>query len=183
LFRSFLNNQGNSSNSSSSSGGGDTVTESNPNPRSRLSNAKSEVAHRELLKFIEGQLLPSMLMPVESAVFTVASSHTLDAKEQEAVRSGDTDSASAKRTRSVEGLEDPLSYAESTNANYVDTIAADIAETILAPSRGVVAFFCFEFGNSWWPKWGPSSARPGGRGLGGSEESVMYMAQELAKLG
>jgi hypothetical protein len=49
--------------------------------------------------------------------------------------------------------------------------------------RGVVAFYCFEYGNAWWGQWGPSNAAPGGRGLGGSEEAVVYMSRELAGLG
>jgi hypothetical protein len=47
----------------------------------------------------------------------------------------------------------------------------------------VVVFYCNEFGNAWWGSWGPSSLLPGGRGLGGSEEAVVYLADELAALG
>ena len=73
-----------------------------------------------------------------------------------------------------------------------------------------VSFFCYEYGNSWWPNWGPSSLRAadlektstpeeteasyGGRkpghgkghkaikGLGGSEEAVIYLSRALAAL-
>ncbi|CAN0558487.1 unnamed protein product, partial [Ectocarpus sp. 12 AP-2014] len=44
----------------------------------------------------------------------------------------------------------------------------------------VVAFYCFEYGNAWFPNWGPSSL---GQGLGGSEEVVIHLSRELAKLG
>ena len=49
--------------------------------------------------------------------------------------------------------------------------------------RGIVALYCFEYGNAWWGQWGPSNAAPGGRGLGGSEEAVVYLSRELAGLG
>lgn len=44
----------------------------------------------------------------------------------------------------------------------------------------VVAFYCFEYGNEWFPNWGPSSL---GKGLGGSEEVVIHLSRELARLG
>lgn len=44
----------------------------------------------------------------------------------------------------------------------------------------MVAFYCFEYGNAWFPNWGPSSL---GHGLGGSEEVVIHLSRELAKLG
>ena len=43
-----------------------------------------------------------------------------------------------------------------------------------------IAFYCNEFGNTWWPKWGPSSLENGA--IGGSEEAVIMIAEELAKL-
>ncbi len=42
------------------------------------------------------------------------------------------------------------------------------------------AIYCFEYGNAYWGKWGPSSLAPGGGGLGGSEEAALYLAEELA---
>jgi len=50
-------------------------------------------------------------------------------------------------------------------------------------SAVTVALFCFEYGNEWWGQWGPSSLEPGGGGLGGSEEAVVYLAEELSGLG
>ncbi|KAJ8598503.1 hypothetical protein CTAYLR_001371 [Chrysophaeum taylorii] len=44
-----------------------------------------------------------------------------------------------------------------------------------------VAIVCDEYGQSWWPGWGPGSLDSGG--LGGSEESVVFLARELARLG
>lgn len=44
----------------------------------------------------------------------------------------------------------------------------------------MVAFYCFEYGNAWFPNWGPSSL---GKGLGGSEEVVIHLSRELARLG
>eukprot|EP01035_Chromulina_nebulosa_P031084 gene31084-41399_t len=44
-----------------------------------------------------------------------------------------------------------------------------------------IAFYCFEYGNTWWPEWGPSTVGKGG--MGGSEEAVYYTSIELAKLG
>ncbi|TMW60248.1 hypothetical protein Poli38472_000290 [Pythium oligandrum] len=48
------------------------------------------------------------------------------------------------------------------------------------PGRRVIAFYCHEYGQSWWDAWGPSSLS---RGLGGSEEAVVFMTRELQKLG
>ena len=46
------------------------------------------------------------------------------------------------------------------------------------PGALVVVLFCHEYGNTWWPSWGPSSA--GTSGLGGSEEAVVFIAEALA---
>ncbi|CAM9108296.1 unnamed protein product, partial [Scytosiphon promiscuus] len=48
------------------------------------------------------------------------------------------------------------------------------------PRPMVVAFYCSEYGNEWFPHWGPSSLD---QGLGGSEEAVIYLSRELARLG
>lgn len=46
-----------------------------------------------------------------------------------------------------------------------------------------IAFYCYEYGNEWWPKWGPSSIQEGSKPrLGGSEEAVLYLAKALSKL-
>lgn len=50
-------------------------------------------------------------------------------------------------------------------------------------SLKTVVFYCNEFGNEWWPNWGPSSVGPLARGVGGSEESVIYLSEALARLG
>ena len=52
-------------------------------------------------------------------------------------------------------------------------------------------FYCEEYGNAWWPNWGPSSIRRKGLndsvsrsvGAGGSEEAIIYITRELAQLG
>ncbi|CAM9627826.1 unnamed protein product, partial [Choristocarpus tenellus] len=44
----------------------------------------------------------------------------------------------------------------------------------------VVVIYCYEYGNQWFQNWGPSSV---GKGLGGSEESVVFISRELAHLG
>jgi len=58
------------------------------------------------------------------------------------------------------------------------------AGDVAAPSvRLHIVFYCEEYGNAWWPNWGPSSVRGTGRGAGGSEEAVIYIARELAAMG
>ena len=47
--------------------------------------------------------------------------------------------------------------------------------------RPVVAIYCNEYNQSWWGQWGPSSVERGG--LGGSEESVVFLSRALVKLG
>lgn len=44
-----------------------------------------------------------------------------------------------------------------------------------------VAIVCDEYGQTWWPGWGPSSLVASG--LGGSEEAVVFLGRELARLG
>ena len=46
-----------------------------------------------------------------------------------------------------------------------------------------IVFYCYEYGNEWWGNWGPSSLEKDGKGVGGSEESVIYLSEELASLG
>ncbi|GBG28190.1 UDP-N-acetylglucosamine--peptide N-acetylglucosaminyltransferase 110 kDa subunit [Hondaea fermentalgiana] len=53
---------------------------------------------------------------------------------------------------------------------------------LLAPrGRPRIAFYCNEYGQTWWPRWGPTS--PSTNGVGGSEEAVIFLARELADLG
>ncbi|CEG38532.1 tpr repeat protein (modular protein) [Plasmopara halstedii] len=44
----------------------------------------------------------------------------------------------------------------------------------------VLAFYCHEYGQSWWDQWGPSSLNAG---LGGSEEAVVFLSRKLQNLG
>ena len=53
-------------------------------------------------------------------------------------------------------------------------------EEVLA-GRLRIAIYCYEYGQAWWPGWGPSSVKR--EGMGGSEEAVYYSSIELAKLG
>ena len=46
-----------------------------------------------------------------------------------------------------------------------------------------IAIYCYEYGNAYWGRWGPSSIEDGGGGLGGSEEAVLYLSEELARRG
>jgi len=56
-------------------------------------------------------------------------------------------------------------------------------ETIMEERRprSRIVFFCNEFGQTWWPHWGPNS--PENEGIGGSEEAVIFLSRELVKLG
>ncbi|KAJ1462789.1 glycosyl transferase family 41-domain-containing protein [Pelagophyceae sp. CCMP2097] len=59
---------------------------------------------------------------------------------------------------------------------------ADLRTTVEeADLRTTVAVYCDEYGQTWWPRWGPSSLEAGG--LGGSEEAVVFVSREVAKLG
>lgn len=42
-----------------------------------------------------------------------------------------------------------------------------------------VAIYCYEYGRAYWGQWGPSSKG----GMGGSEEAVLYLSQQLGLLG
>lgn len=46
--------------------------------------------------------------------------------------------------------------------------------------KPVIAIYCNEYSQDWWGDWGPSSTK---HGLGGSEEAVVHLSQELARLG
>ncbi len=45
----------------------------------------------------------------------------------------------------------------------------------------VIAIYCNEYGQAWFPNWGPSSLENGG--LGGSEETVVFISRQLTVLG
>jgi tetratricopeptide (TPR) repeat protein len=44
-------------------------------------------------------------------------------------------------------------------------------------NKPVLAIYCYEYGQTWWPNWGPKS--PDNGGAGGSEEAVIFIAREL----
>ena len=54
-------------------------------------------------------------------------------------------------------------------------------KALVGGHRPVVAIYCNEYGQTWWKNWSYSSAKRGG--LGGSEESVLFISRELARLG
>eukprot|EP00752_Nemacystus_decipiens_P009479 g8475.t1 len=58
--------------------------------------------------------------------------------------------------------------------------ARGLALTVGQPPPKVIAFYCFEYGNAWFPNWGPSYLD---LGLGGSEEAVVHLSRKLADLG
>lgn len=47
--------------------------------------------------------------------------------------------------------------------------------------RRVVVVYCDEYGQTWWPRWGPTSMDRGG--AGGSEEAVIFITAEMVRLG
>jgi hypothetical protein len=44
-----------------------------------------------------------------------------------------------------------------------------------------IVIYCNEYGNAWFPRWGPRSPELGG--AGGSEEAAIFISRELAALG
>ena len=46
--------------------------------------------------------------------------------------------------------------------------------------KAVLVIYCDEYGQTWWPNWGPSSMDQGG--AGGSEEAVIFLSEELQRL-
>ena len=64
-----------------------------------------------------------------------------------------------------------LSSSSSSTCSYVSKVS----------SKPRVVIYCEEYGNAYWPHWGPSSVNT--TGLGGSEEAVYYVSLELAALG
>ncbi|KAK7242259.1 protein N-acetylglucosaminyltransferase [Aureococcus anophagefferens] len=73
--------------------------------------------------------------------------------------------------------------ADERGRTRLDARDAALAKRGAARRAGnlVVAIYCDEYGQTWWPDWGPSSLETGG--LGGSEEAVVFVARELAKRG
>lgn len=75
------------------------------------------------------------------------------------------------------------SQAVGVALKHGDDFAHSLSERRILPRPDgltVIAIYCDEYGNSWWPPWGPTST---GTGIGGSEEAVIFMSQELGKLG
>ena len=60
--------------------------------------------------------------------------------------------------------------------NWVEFRAGEGTPDVLSESRGRprLAIYCDEYGQSWWGDWGPSSL---GKGLGGSEEAVIFISR------
>ncbi|KAH8055493.1 protein N-acetylglucosaminyltransferase [Aureococcus anophagefferens] len=73
--------------------------------------------------------------------------------------------------------------ADERGRTRLDARDAALAKRAAARRAGnlAVAIYCDEYGQTWWPDWGPSSLETGG--LGGSEEAVVFVARELAKRG
>jgi protein O-GlcNAc transferase len=46
-------------------------------------------------------------------------------------------------------------------------------------NKTVIVFYCEEYGQTWWPQWGPWSLT---KGVGGSEDAVISLAFQLALL-
>ncbi|OQR95589.1 UDP-N-acetylglucosamine-peptide N-acetylglucosaminyltransferase, partial [Thraustotheca clavata] len=63
---------------------------------------------------------------------------------------------------------------------HVHNFRPSSVNSIEMPQGSKLIIYCNEYGLSWWPEWGPSSID---QGVGGSEEAVIYLARELAKLG
>ena len=73
-------------------------------------------------------------------------------------------------------------YAPGVRAALgVDRARARARQRVTPPFRGVVVIYCDEYGQTWWPNWGPTSMDQGG--AGGSEEAVIFISAELVKLG
>ena len=51
------------------------------------------------------------------------------------------------------------------------------------PGKRVIAIYCNEYGQTWWPNWGPRSLLAGGSGAGGSEEAAILVARAVVALG
>ena len=85
------------------------------------------------------------------------------------------------------------SQMDMANAVFLDTVRNEnsfesqkmkMGKTILFLDRPlnktVIAIYCHEYGNTWWKNWGPSSLE---KGVGGSEEAVIFLSAALVKLG
>jgi predicted O-linked N-acetylglucosamine transferase (SPINDLY family) len=85
-----------------------------------------------------------------------------------------------------EAAPDVLSFAtklsgEARYEAHKDELSAlQVHKTSTEAGTFRVIIYCDEYGQSWWPGWGPSSVT---KGLGGSEEAVIYTARALARSG
>ena len=90
-----------------------------------------------------------------------------------------------------EGLESSLEvYREAVflRNEYMFNTTGKHVEKIPRPAgRTTIAIYCDEYGQNWWSEWGPSSlkiqsndTKP--KGLGGSEEAVLFMSREMAAI-
>lgn len=73
-------------------------------------------------------------------------------------------------------------WRESVRAvNNIHAVERSPSPFMPPSGRPVVAIYCNEYGQTWWPNWSYSSHERGG--LGGSEESVLFLAREVANMG
>lgn len=78
--------------------------------------------------------------------------------------------------RTLHSFSEKLHSGQGTSRDVISVASRVPGER--APT--VIAIYCHEYTNAWFPNWGPSSL---GKGLGGSEEVVIYVSRELARLG
>lgn len=74
-----------------------------------------------------------------------------------------------------------IKWVELGNRLAFATSGRQVQKRARPRGKAVVAIYCNEYGQSWWGDWGPSSLTTAG--LGGSEEAVVFLSQELARLG
>jgi predicted O-linked N-acetylglucosamine transferase (SPINDLY family)/glycosyltransferase involved in cell wall biosynthesis len=118
---------------------------------------------------------------LQASILTMASAYDIDPVSNRLMNLGLT----MQRVSSNEGHRiaavASVQLHDARRAEYLKSPRPTI--TPWAGSGLSVAIYCYEYGNAYWGRWGPSSMEDGGGGLGGSEEAVLYMAEELAKRG
>ena len=70
---------------------------------------------------------------------------------------------------------DPSRSADRLSKNHPNSQLASESD----PSRYTIVMYCEEYGNEFWGQWGPSNGLAGGKGMGGSEEAVVYLSHEV----
>jgi len=89
---------------------------------------------------------------------------------------GEVDAAIAEFFRAVRD-----GYAEERRP--IESLIVSPTSTPSSPVDGrrkVLAIYCDEYGQTWWPNWSHRSLKTG---MGGSEEAAYFMAHEMADLG